>query len=114
MNRNRGTFATLLGAALLAAVPASAAHAHRGQTGHARHRAGQRRPAPCGGDERQTGHEDATRGKLAELNDHWSRPPTAASLGHPRKFILKGDAPATANRSLWRQQMLNMRRACSR
>ncbi len=52
--------------------------------------------------------DDATRGKLAELGD----PLVKAADGHvvwdTRKFdFLKGDAPATANPSLWRQQQLN-------
>jgi alkyl sulfatase BDS1-like metallo-beta-lactamase superfamily hydrolase len=52
--------------------------------------------------------DDATRGKLAELNDPLVKAADGRIVWDTRKFdFLKGDAPVTANPSLWRQQQLN-------
>jgi len=51
--------------------------------------------------------DDATRGKLAELNDPLVKAADGRIVWDTRKFdFLKGDAPATANPSLWRNQQL--------
>jgi alkyl sulfatase BDS1-like metallo-beta-lactamase superfamily hydrolase len=110
MNTTTRTLSALMGAALLAAgcasAPGNADMSPKGAT-----------PTTAGANQamRQTvaafnprDFEDATRGKLAELSD----PIVKAADGHvvwdARKFdFLKGDAPVTANPSLWRQQQLN-------
>ena len=52
--------------------------------------------------------EDATRGKLAELSDPLVKAADGRIVWDTRRFdFLKGDAPSTANPSLWRQQQLN-------
>ena len=52
--------------------------------------------------------EDATRGRLAELNDPLVKAADGRIVWDTRKFdFLKGEAPATANPSLWRMQQLN-------
>ena len=52
--------------------------------------------------------EDAARGKLTELSDPLIKAADGRLVWDARKFdFLKGDAPATANPSLWRQQQLN-------
>ena len=51
--------------------------------------------------------DDATRGKLAELNDPLVKAADGRIVWDTRKFdFLKSDAPATANPSLWRNQQL--------
>ena len=51
--------------------------------------------------------DDATRGKMAELNDPLVKAADGRIVWDTRKFdFLKGDAPATANPSLWRNQQL--------
>ena len=52
--------------------------------------------------------EDATRGKLAELDDPLVKAADGRIVWDARRFnFLKADAPPTANPSLWRQQQLN-------
>jgi len=52
--------------------------------------------------------DDATRGKLAELNDPLVKAADGRIVWDTRKFdFLKGETPVTANPSLWRQQQLN-------
>jgi len=52
--------------------------------------------------------DDATRGKLAELNDPLVKAADGRIVWDARKFdFLKGEAPTSANPSLWRQQQLN-------
>ena len=52
--------------------------------------------------------DDATRGKLAELSDPLVKAADGRVVWDTRRFdFLKGDAPATVNPSLWRQQQLN-------
>ena len=52
--------------------------------------------------------EDATRGKLAELNDPLVKAADGRIVWDTRRFdFLKADAPTSANPSLWRQQQLN-------
>ena len=52
--------------------------------------------------------EDATRGKLAELNDPLVKAADGRIVWDTRQFdFLKGTAPDTANPSLWRQQQMN-------
>ena len=51
--------------------------------------------------------DDATRGKMAELNDPLVKAADGRIVWDTRKFdFLKSDAPATANPSLWRNQQL--------
>ena len=51
--------------------------------------------------------DDATRGKLAALNDPLVKAADGRIVWDTRKFdFLKSDAPATANPSLWRNQQL--------
>ena len=60
--------------------------------------------------------EDATRGKLAELNDPLVKAADGRIVWDTRRYdFLKGDAPATVNPSLWRAaEAEHARRACSR
>ena len=52
--------------------------------------------------------EDATRGKLAELNDPLVKAADGRIVWDTRQFdFLKGAVPDTANPSLWRQQQMN-------
>ena len=52
--------------------------------------------------------DDATRGKLAALNDPLVKAADGRTVWDTRSFdFLKGDAPASANPSLWRMQQLN-------
>ena len=52
--------------------------------------------------------DDATRGKLAALNDPLVKAADGRIVWDTRSFdFLKGDAPASANPSLWRMQQLN-------
>ena len=52
--------------------------------------------------------EDATRGKLAELNDPLVKAADGRIVWDTRRYdFVKGAAPATVNPSLWRQQQLN-------
>jgi len=52
--------------------------------------------------------EDATRGKLAELSDPLIKMPDGRLVWDTRRYdFIKGDAPASVNPSLWRQQTLN-------
>jgi alkyl sulfatase BDS1-like metallo-beta-lactamase superfamily hydrolase len=98
-----------MGAALLAAgcasAPGSADMTPKGATSTTAGANQAMRQAVAAFDQRD--FDDATRGKLAELSD----PIVKAADGHvvwdARKFdFLKGDAPATANPSLWRNQQL--------
>ena len=52
--------------------------------------------------------EDATRGKLAELSDPLVKAADGRIVWDTQRYdFIKGDAPATVNPSLWRQQTLN-------
>ena len=52
--------------------------------------------------------EDATRGKLAELKEPLIKAADGRIVWDTRQFdFLKGEAPASANPSLWRQQQMN-------
>ena len=52
--------------------------------------------------------EDATRGKLAELSDPLVKAADGRVVYNTKSFdFIKGDAPASVNPSLWRQQELN-------
>ena len=52
--------------------------------------------------------EDATRGMLAELSDPLVKAADGRLVWDARRYdFIKGDAPATVNPSLWRQQKLN-------
>ncbi|MDM0105687.1 alkyl sulfatase dimerization domain-containing protein [Variovorax sp. J22R24] len=52
--------------------------------------------------------EDATRGKLAELKDPLVKAPDGRLVWNTQRYdFVKGDAPATVNPSLWREQKLN-------
>ncbi|MGJ7509744.1 alkyl/aryl-sulfatase [Variovorax sp. GT1P44] len=52
--------------------------------------------------------EDATRGKLAELKDPLIKAADGRMVWNTQRYdFLKGDAPATVNPSLWREQKLN-------
>lgn len=52
--------------------------------------------------------EDATRGKLAELKDPLIKAADGRTVFDTRRYaFIKGNAPATVNPSLWRQQALN-------
>jgi len=52
--------------------------------------------------------EDATRGKLAELKDPLIKAPDGRLVWNTQRYdFVKGDAPATVNPSLWREQKLN-------
>ena len=52
--------------------------------------------------------EDATRGKLAELKDPLVKAADGRVVWDTQRYaFIKGDAPATVNPSLWRQQTLN-------
>lgn len=109
MNTTPRTLSALMGAALLAAgcasAPGSADMTPKGATSTTAGANQAMRQAVAAFDQRD--FDDATRGKLAELSD----PIVKAADGHvvwdARKFdFLKGDAPATANPSLWRNQQL--------
>ena len=52
--------------------------------------------------------DDATRGKLAELSDPVVKDASGRTVFDTRRYdFIKGDAPATVNPSLWREQALN-------
>jgi alkyl sulfatase BDS1-like metallo-beta-lactamase superfamily hydrolase len=52
--------------------------------------------------------DDATRGKLAELSDPLVKAADGRVVWDTKRYdFIKGDAPASVNPSLWRQQMLN-------
>jgi alkyl sulfatase BDS1-like metallo-beta-lactamase superfamily hydrolase len=53
-------------------------------------------------------YEDATRGKLAELKDPLVKAADGRLVWNTKRYdFVKGDAPATVNPSLWREQKLN-------
>ena len=110
MRQAAPTLTALLGAALLAAGCASAPPAGdlspKGATPTTAGANQAMRPVVAAFDKRD--FDDATRGKLAELNDPLVKAADGHTVWDTRKFdFLKGDVPATANPSLWRQQQLN-------
>ena len=109
MKRTPRTVSTLLGAALLAGAPVFAqtppipAKAATATTERANEAA---RKAMAMNDKQDT--EDATRGKLAELKDPLVKAADGRIVWDTQRYsFIKGDAPATVNPSLWRQQKLN-------
>ena len=100
---------SLLGAALLAAgcasAPGSADLTPKPATPATVNANQAMRPVVAAFDKRD--FDDATRGKLAELNDPLVKAADGRIVWDTRKFdFLKSDAPATANPSLWRNQQL--------
>lgn len=101
---------SLLGAALLAAgcasAPGSADLTPKPATPATVNANQAMRPVVAAFDKRD--FDDATRGKLAELNDPLVKAADGRIVWDTRKFdFLKGETPVTANPSLWRQQQLN-------
>jgi alkyl sulfatase BDS1-like metallo-beta-lactamase superfamily hydrolase len=101
--------AALLGAALLASAPAFAqttpipSKAATATTERVNEAA---RKAMAMNDKQD--REDAMRGKLAELKDPLVKAADGRVVWDTQRYsFIKGDAPATVNPSLWRQQMLN-------
>ena len=110
MHKNPSHLAALIGAALLAAgcasAPGAADMAPKPATPTTAGANQAMRPVVAAFDKRD--FDDATRGKLAELNDPLVKAADGRIVWDARKFdFLKGDAPATANPSLWRMQQLN-------
>jgi alkyl sulfatase BDS1-like metallo-beta-lactamase superfamily hydrolase len=110
MRTPRHVAASLLGAALFAAgcasAPGSADMARKPATPTTVNANQAMRPVVASFDKRD--FDDATRGKLAELNDPLVKAADGRIVWDARKFdFLKSDAPATANPSLWRMQQLN-------
>ena len=109
MKRTPRTVSTLLGAALLAGAPVFAqtppipAKAATATTERANEAA---RKAMAVNGRQDT--DDATRGKLAELKDPLVKAADGRIVWDTQRYsFIKGDAPATVNPSLWRQQKLN-------
>ncbi|HOU65485.1 MAG TPA: MBL fold metallo-hydrolase, partial [Thermomonas sp.] len=101
---------SLLGAALLAAgcasAPGSADLTPKPATPATVNANQAMRPVVAAFDKRD--FDDATRGKLAELNDPLVKAADGRIVWDTRKFdFLRGETPVTANPSLWRQQQLN-------
>jgi alkyl sulfatase BDS1-like metallo-beta-lactamase superfamily hydrolase len=117
MRQASAPFTALLGAALLAAGCASGpASAPTAATGAANMAPKPATPATASANQavRQAvaafdkrDFDDATRGKLAELNDPLVKAADGRIVWDTRKFdFLKGDASASVNPSLWRNQQL--------
>ena len=109
MKKTPPIVSALLGAALLAGAPAFAqntpipAKPATSTTERANEAA---RKAMALNDKQD--FEDATRGKLAELKDPLVKAADGRIVWDTQRYsFIKGDAPATVNPSLWRQQMLN-------
>ncbi len=117
MQRTPTYLSALVGAALIAGcaspqapAPTAAAAATASATPKAATAATERanaamQPTVAGFDQRD--FEDATRGKLAELNDPLVKAADGRIVWDTRRFdFLKAGAPASANPSLWRNQQL--------
>ena len=112
MTKTPRTMSTLLGTAMLAAMPALAQPAAapngtpKAATATTERANEAMRQAVAAFDRRDL--EDATRGKLAELTDPLIKAADGRTVWDTQRYsFIKGDAPATVNPSLWRQQMLN-------
>jgi alkyl sulfatase BDS1-like metallo-beta-lactamase superfamily hydrolase len=110
MNTTPRTLSALMGTALLAAgcasAPGSADMSRKAATPTTVGANQAMRQAVAAFDKRD--FDDATRGKLAELSDPLVKAADGRIVWDTRKFdFLKGEAPATANPSLWRMQQLN-------
>jgi alkyl sulfatase BDS1-like metallo-beta-lactamase superfamily hydrolase len=110
MHKNPSHLAALIGAALLAAgcasAPGVADMAPKPATPTTVGANQAMRPVVAAFDKRD--FDDASRGKLAELADPVVKGADGRIVWDARRFdFLKGDAPATANPSLWRMQQLN-------
>ena len=110
MNLTHATLAPWLGAMLLAAgcasAPTTADMTPKPATPTTASANQAMRQALAAFDKRD--FDDATRGKLAELNDPLVKAADGRIVWDARKFdFLKGEAPASANPSLWRMQQLN-------
>jgi alkyl sulfatase BDS1-like metallo-beta-lactamase superfamily hydrolase len=113
MNITTPVLAALTGAALLvggcasgpAVAPSAADMAPKPATSTTVSANQAMRPVVAAFDKRD--FDDATRGKLAELADPVVKGADGRIVWDARRFdFLKGDAPATANPSLWRNQQL--------
>lgn len=110
MTQTPATLATLVAAALLAAgcasAPTSTDMTPKPATPSTANANQAMRPAVAAFDKRD--FDDATRGKLAELNDPLVKAADGRIVWDTRRFdFVMGTAPTTANPSLWRQQQLN-------
>ena len=107
MSQPSHTVAPLLGAALLVAGTAFAQPAAPKPATPATERANAAvRQAVADFDKRD--FDDATRGKLAELSDPLVKAADGRIVWDAKRYdFIKGDAPASVNPSLWRQQSLN-------
>ena len=112
MNRTLLTIATLLSAALLADSPALAqqAAAANGAPKAATPTTARANEAVAKAmtmNDKQD-FDDATRGKLAELRDPIVKGADGRVVWNTQRYdFVKGEAPATVNPSLWREQKLN-------
>ncbi len=106
MHPNAPSLAALLSAVLLAAPPALAQRAPKPATPITASANEAVRKAMALDDSRD--FEDATRGLIATLADPVVKGADGKVVWDARRFdFIKGDAPATVNPSLWRQEKLN-------
>ncbi len=103
-------YTMLLGAALLAGAPAFAQPvapaAPNPATSHTERANEAVRKSMAMNDKQD--FEDATRGLMAELKDPIVKAADGREVYNTRRYaFVKGDAPATVNPSLWREQKLN-------